>query len=189
MTTYTRDDDQYVPIADFPSWLEEKLLPKEYQDIFSWNNDKLYSEYERLFVIYEEIGLELLALEKRFEKLHAERKNYMQANGFEMWSDLDEIQDAHHLEKKDLFFEEIAALTNTIKQVRNNFYIPCRALKLLAGIWYGFYSSYSRICEDEQDTWGLMSTNNSDPIWNQIGPLQNPFWNISPISKTSSNGY
>ena len=110
MTRYGSNTDPYVPESSFEEWLNKKGYPESYSDIFSWDENNIQVEYERLFEEYEKMSEQLGALEGIFEDTHKARIAYMQEHGIQQWSDLDPIDDKVHIENKDAFFEKVVRL-------------------------------------------------------------------------------
>ena len=180
MTTYSRGGPEYTPKPDFASWLDAKGFPPEYQDIFSWPRERVYAEYDQLFTRAEEIGEQIKQSKEQFEALHNQRKEYMKDHGIDMWSKLDQIKDAEHLEMKEHFFSEIATVNEAGRTLQRTRDADCSAIPFLAGILEGIYRDYTKICNDERHTHNMTSSNSYDPIWKTIGPMRNMFWSMYP---------
>ena len=70
----------------------------------------MYAEYDQLFTRAEEIGEQIKQSKEQFEALHNQRKS-MKDHGIDMWSKLDQIKDAEHLEMKEHYFLKLQLLT------------------------------------------------------------------------------
>ena len=180
MTQYGWGHYQYVPETSFEDWLEKQGYPETYGDIFSWNEEKIKLEYDRLFDGYENVTQQIEALDKLFDETHQARIAYMQEHGIEKWSNLDPAHDKEHIERKDAFFEKISSVHNQQSELKKERTYSFGALPLVAGILNGTYTGFDKICDDERRTHAMMSTNSLDPMWNSIGPLRNPFWRMYP---------
>jgi hypothetical protein len=180
MTKYGWGGDQYVPETSFEDWLRKHEYPESYGGIFSWNEEKIKLEYDRLFDGYEKVSQQLEALVNLFEETHQSRIAYMQEHGIDQWSDLDSVHDKEHIESKDAFFEKISSVRTQQSELKKERASSFGALPLVAGIFNGSYTGFDKICDDERRTHAMMSTNNSDPMWRSIGPLRNPFWRMYP---------
>ena len=180
MTTYSRGGPEYTPKPDFASWLDAKGFPAEYHDVFSWPRERVYAEYDQLFTRAEEIGEQIKQSKEQFEALHNQRKEYMKDHEIDMWSKLDQIKDAKHLEMKEHFFSEIATVNEAGRTLQRTRDADCSAIPFLAGILEGIYRDYTKICNDERHTHNMASSNSYDPIWKTIGPMRNMFWSMYP---------
>ena len=178
MTTYS--GLPYEEPESIEEWLEKKEIAQAYANVFTWENEKVRSEYVELFDKLEESIERVDSMSSEFQQISQARLDYMQKNGIEKWSDLDSKDDAEHLTMKEKFSEDIRVIhskINSLKKVRSE---ANRPLRLLAGIIDGSYVSFDSIINDERRTHGIMSTNNGDPLWQIIGPIHNTFWSMYP---------
>jgi len=178
MTTYS--GLPYEESESIEEWLEKKKLAQAYANVFTWENEKVRSEYVELFDKLEESIERVDSMSSEFQQISQARLDYMQENGIEKWSELDSKDDAEHLAMKDKFSDDIRVIhskINSLKKVRSE---ANRPLRLLAGIIDGSYVSFDSIINDERRTHGMASSNSSDPIWKVIGPIHNWYWSMYP---------
>jgi hypothetical protein len=179
MTRYG-NANPYVPESSFEEWLNNKGYPESYGNIFSWGENNIQMEYERLFEGYEKMSKQLGGLKGIFEDTHQARIAYMQEHGIEQWSDLDPIDDKEHIENKDAFIEKISLAHTQRSELKKERTSSFGALPLVAGILNGSYTGFDSIVDDERQTHNMLSTNSHDRLWRSIGPLSNPFWRMYP---------
>jgi len=161
-------------------WLEKKEIAQAYANVFTWESEKVRSEYVELFDKLEESIERVDSMSSEFQHISQARLDYMQKNGIEKWSDLDSKDDAEHLAMKDKFSEDIRVIhskINSLKKVRSE---ANRPLRLLAGIIDGSYVNFDSIINDERRTHGMASSNSGAPIWKVIGPIHNWYWSMHP---------
>ena len=178
MTTYS--GLSYEEPGSIEEWLEKIGIAQAYATVFTWETEKVHSEYVVLFDRVEASTERIDSMSSEFQQLHQARLEYMQKNGIEKWSDLDSGDDAEHLAMKEKFSEDIRAINtkgNNLKKVRSE---TTLALALLAGIIDGSYTNFDSIIDDERRTHGIMSSNSGDPLWQVIGPIHNMFGSMYP---------
>ena len=178
MTTYS--GLPYEEPGSIEEWLEKIGIAQAYATVFTWETEKVHSEYEELFDRVEASTERIDSISLEFQQISQLRLEYMQKNGIEKWSDLDSGDDAEHLAMKEKFSEDIRVINskgNNLKKVRSE---TTLALALLAGIIDGSYTNFDSIIDDERRTQGIMSTNSHDLLWQVIGPIHNAYWSIYP---------
>ena len=178
MTTYS--GLPYEEPESIEEWLEKKEIAQAYANVFTWENEKVRSEYVELFDKLEESIERVDSMSSEFQQISQARLDYMQKNGIEKWSELDSKDDAEHLAMKEKFSEDIRVIHskgNSLKKVQSETALP---LRLLAGIIDGSYVNFDSIINDERRTHGMASSNTRDPIWKVIGPIHNWYWSMYP---------
>jgi len=165
-----------------PESIEEWLgnLAQQYASVFTWEDEKVHSEYSVLFDKIDEMGAAVDEFNTKFQLISKSRGEYMKTHDIAKWSDLDSVRDAKHLSMKEEFSQDITSNDAEKKQVLkqlDEIYLP---LKILAGIIDGSYSNFNSIIDDERMTHGMASSNSHDPLWQSIGPIHNWFWSMYP---------
>jgi hypothetical protein len=170
----------YKEPESIEEWLEKIGIAQAYATVFTWETEKVHSEYEELFDRVEASTERINSISSEFQQISQVRLEYMQKNGIEKWSDLDSGDDAEHLAMKEKFSEDIRVINskgNNLKKVRSETTLP---LALLTGIIDGSYTNFDSIIDDERRTHGIMSSNSGDPLWQVIGPIHNMFGSMYP---------
>ena len=178
MTTYS--GLPYEEPESIEEWLEKKEIAQAYANVFTWESEKVRSEYVELFDKLEESIERVDSMSSEFQQISQARLDYMQKNRIEKWSDLDSKDDAEHLTMKEKFSEDIRIIhskINSLKKVRSE---ANRPLRLLAGIIDGSYVNFDSIINDERRTHGMASSNSGAPMWKVIGPIHNWYWSMYP---------
>ena len=180
MTTFNHKIEPYNPPPTFEHWLQLKGIPDILSDVFNWHEERTLNEYNGLFNRIESINDSISVVNMKHQELHKSRLDYMKDHEINKWRELDETEDAIHLAKRNEFSKKIRDVHFKGRELKKSVYDLYRCLALLAGIIDGWYNEYDCIIRDEAKIHGLMSTNNYDPMWRDIGPIHNPFWRMYP---------
>jgi len=170
-------------IQDWLKWLKNNQISSKYANIFSWNGDKLYFEYDRLFKQIHIFNEKIKVLTTQFDMVHEMRLTYMKKFKIEKWSDLDEEEDAAHLLVSTVaktWIENIRTEEYRLKYEQNESDIIL--LQLLVGVIDGYYLNFDSIVMDERRTkirsacvrgFGFITT----------GPIHDWRWDMYPKLK------